>query len=396
MEDSDEEDFAVSLHDGRISGSAGACDTAATTWDSLLSFRGESLARMREAALHAAWPLANGSFWLPATASPANILEELAMRVYKFHVSSALPPGIDEAECGCEWWANVTRSELLKKAECGDIGFHFDKDERAYSDYGLVVHPLLSTVTYLTDDGAPTCLLPVVLSHATATDSDYKVDCEAGRLASASALASEDALVVPPRVGRHLRFDGRWLHGAPAMMRAGPAAGSDASDAYERITFCVNVWIGHRPRQLRRFESTATALPCEEGAAVRFRLGAARAAPPGGPSSTLQVRAGSAAPNKVTKSQQGDESAAGATTLRFALEQTSVAHELSLRSPPRLVELLRRGCVVHLRGGVEVRHAEEESEALVVAPTEVAASVTQAHGGGRGELDGRPRKRSKR
>jgi hypothetical protein len=67
----------------------------------------------------------------------------------------------------------------------------------------------------------------------------------------------QEALAVPPRIGRHLCFDGRWLHGAPASMRPTTADGLETS--YERVTFCVNVWINHKPRQLRRFEAGVSA-----------------------------------------------------------------------------------------------------------------------------------------
>ena len=157
---SDDEDFAVCLDaDGRVDGSAGACLCSTAIFDSFVALRGKELHELRTAALTAAWPLAKGAFWIGADAEPLNGLESLAQSIFRFHTAGSTQ-SIDVSRSGCEWWANVTKSELLASAACGDIGFHFDKDEHAFSQYGLCIHPLLSTVTYLTNDGAPTVVLP--------------------------------------------------------------------------------------------------------------------------------------------------------------------------------------------------------------------------------------------
>ena len=78
----------------------------------------------------------------------------------------------------------------------GDIAVHLDKDEDAYSRYNLLVHPALSTVTYLSDAGAPTLVLP------------------GARLDMYGAYPSDElrsAVLVPPAAGRHLCFDGRQV-----------------------------------------------------------------------------------------------------------------------------------------------------------------------------------------
>jgi len=298
--------------------------------------RGGALAELRQMSLLAAWPLARGAFWMPAGATPANALEGLARRIFDFHVAEA-PRPINPESSGCEWWANVTRSDLLESAQTGDIGFHFDKDERAYEKLGLVVHPLLSTVTYLTDDGAPTVVLPDVVLDGKGAGGSYQ-RCNAPPLPSRS-----DALLVPPRVGRHLSFDGRWLHGAPACLRPAPAA-----KPYERITFLVNVWINHRPAGSERFGSCLPTLPTHMAVlasdALSLRHVAARrmAASRSAPVTTLQGRTAESAGSRPHACQ------------RFALEHTSEAHELVLPQPPRIGYLLARGDVVRVAGGVDI------------------------------------------
>ena len=355
----DDDDFAVCLTaSGQVAGAAGACATDAAVWDALLPLRGDALNELRTSALLAAWPLAAGAFWLPADAAPQNALEALAAAIFQFHTAGAEEP-IDPATSGCEWWCNVTKSELLSSG-CGDIGFHFDKDERAYSEYGLVVQPLLSTVTYLTDDGAPTILLPhVMLDEGTVVGGRYTRMADSG--------SPSDALLVPPRAGRHLCFDGRWLHGAPAACRPPrlplSAASSEVSgdiakhsgDAYERVTFLVNIWINHRPGHLRRFTTSALVghaqtIPCLRHREAR-RVPVARRARWHGLHCPLGGMGGCKAGAREHSSWRVDGlSSSGQTTgcHRFPLEQTAQPHELRLPAPPKLALMLRRGCVVRL------------------------------------------------
>ena len=374
VSDDDDDAFAVCLHNGLVDGTEGACCTDFAVWDGLLPLRGEALTSFREEALLAAWPLAEGSFWLPASSTPVNALETLARRIYDFHLRDHARPSdlvIDPETSGCEWWANLTRSDLLKSG-AGDIGFHFDKDEGSYSEFGLVVHPLLSTVTYLTAEGAPTILLPhLTLSEATAATAAYE---RSPHTAPPGSLAQE-ALAVPPRIGRHLCFDGRWLHGAPASMRPTTADGLETS--YERVTFCVNVWINHKPRQLRRFEAGASASlmarHVNDGAAAAdlgLRAASAQAAR-AERQATVHTLRSTRAPE--SERHGGLNGGRHGNLLRFPLEQTDVLHELRLHAPPRLASMLRRGCVVRLRDGVDVGPADA-ADAVGLADSEAHAA----------------------
>ena len=155
LEESDDEDWAVCVDgEGRIDGSVGACDTSVAVWDQLLRLRSgtPALADLRAGCMLAAWPLASGSFWMPADAEPTCPLEHLALSIFRLHTSGR---PFDRSRSGAEWWANVTRSETVRRAQgsYGDIAVHLDKDDDAYSRYNLLVHPALSTVTYLTAVG---------------------------------------------------------------------------------------------------------------------------------------------------------------------------------------------------------------------------------------------------
>ena len=365
MEDSDDEDWCVVLDgDGRVAGSAGACLTTPAVFDGLVSIRRAKLDALRSECQRAAWPLAQSSFWLPADATPEGPLETLASRIFEFHTAGA---DFDRASSGAEWWANVTRSEMLHSH--GDIHLHFDKDEHAFAQYGLVVHPLLATVTYLSDEGASTVVAPHVV-----------LDAAAGGQYSMQAGSSEaSALLVPPRVGRHVRFDGRWLHGAPASYPPAAATAATASP-YERLTFCVNIWVGHKPGGIPRFSHGALPNDCEAGVelvAPRLRLCSAR-----GEAALREER--QARMVRVRSMRSSGDEVSDRDTHCFRLEQTDEPHELLLPVPKGLSETLAAcsagigGQAVMLTGdAIRIRRARPAADA-----TESVASSTTPDGEG--------------
>ena len=346
--DDDDDEFIVTLDaEGRVDGSAGACETTFCAWDGLLRVRNGSdeLDQLRADALWTAWPLARGSFWVAADAVPRNPLEELALKIFRFHTAKSTVP-IDLSTSGAEFWSNVTRGENVGAPRgYGNVNVHVDKDERAYGAYGLVVNPLLSTVTYLTDAGAPTVVLP-----------HLRVDPQGDAYRSSAAGDDLEAILVPPRVGRHARFDGRLLHGAPAalcpaaLQAAAAAADADADAAAaaavagtgERVTFLVNIWVGHRPGNCERFERPATGTPLASVAAPRLRHPSAREA---AHAALAPSRLGCGAREEWAEHEKvvgaaKSRSESAAHRLRFAVQQTPEDHELLLPAvhlhPPRL------------------------------------------------------------
>ena len=299
----DDDDFAVALDaDGRVAGSSGVCDPQFACWDSLL--RCHDLAALRVDCELASWPLAASSFWLPCDAAPQNALESLAAAIFRLHTRGR---DFDRAASGAEWWANVSRSEAMARADgYGKVYMHFDKDERAYSECGLFVHPLASTVTYLTSEGAPTLVVDARLSPE-------------GKYVEAVG----DAHIVPPRVGRHVRFDGRLLHGAPLELLE--ARGDEAP--YVRVTFLVNIWIGHRPRGCARYKPPHSAVAISR-TPVRLRAAAAATA--------------------VRRVRPGFIERATTRLHRLAVLQTNEARELRLPVATAASAATRRGQVVRL------------------------------------------------
>jgi hypothetical protein len=148
-----------------------------------------------------------------------------------------------------------------------EIGMHFD------ADYGLeeqmknlMLHPRLSTVTYLTSVGVPTLVLDVKspqppLGHSMDTAvAELQGNVERGWLSS-------------PSIGKHIAFDGRLLHGAPgaffpavvkehvsktqgvtesespAILHKRTKTEEHHEDRFcnKRVTFLVNIWLNHCP-----------------------------------------------------------------------------------------------------------------------------------------------------
>jgi hypothetical protein len=210
-------------------------------------------------------------------------LESLAWSIYQSHrkrYETILHDCGDnhdgtEGGGGAEWWVQVkdismvsaAKSSSSSREDCtaSSIELHYDKDEALAESFGLGSFPTFSTVTYLTPSSqyaAPT----VVFDHVY-TQGEEEV--------------MSQMLVSRPRLGKHVIFDGRLLHGAPfhRMLQAtvdssGDAEKESATTADDsgstsaesstpeegaceekvpqfRITFLVNIWKDRRPSNVK-------------------------------------------------------------------------------------------------------------------------------------------------
>jgi hypothetical protein len=214
-------------------------------------------------------PYSSGeTYWLAADAEPRCALERLAKHVFDAHVGDAVErfvanessvPPFDASRSGAEWWTQVVDMD-------DEIGVHWDKDY-GLEPSGLNVHPQIGTVTYFSSFGAPTLMArkptPMFFSESVAgafedLETKYKDRehmCFFARRAGLPAFASANAFLSFPAFGKHVAFDGRWLHGAlPELSRKAEEKNPTSSTTTKRVTFLVNVWLNHVP-------STATPLP---------------------------------------------------------------------------------------------------------------------------------------
>lgn len=227
------------------------------------------------------------TYFCPAVMKPRCALEALALEIFHAHVKDLPKKSYMPEQSGAEWWTLVLDPDPPKpeneddddeEEDHDEVGMHFDADYGLEDQApGLLLHPRVATITYLTSHGAPTLILD-------------KKSPPPNEVESMSGDISRGWLSGPQR-GKHVAFDGRLLHGAPATFFPGvavpfttdnnadddeppakrqkleeeedrkPAAkGDDESKDEEkptgttaespepqRITFMVNVWLNHCP-----------------------------------------------------------------------------------------------------------------------------------------------------
>ena len=143
---------------------------------------------------------------------------------------------IDRDRCGAEFWVQA-------RAPGHDIPFHWDKDEALRDSFGMLCAPAVSTVTYLSERGAPTVVFEVRASYADAKDVDAGAEVLIGRRRrpiGPGDTRRAAVLVSYPREGKLLAFSGGLLHDVPAAL-------AEDGESRERITLLVNVWVHHKP-----------------------------------------------------------------------------------------------------------------------------------------------------
>mmetsp|Transcript_26803 Transcript_26803/g.55137 ORF Transcript_26803/g.55137 Transcript_26803/m.55137 type:complete len:489 (+) Transcript_26803:45-1511(+) len=240
------------------------------------------------------------TFFLPCGMKPRCALEGLAERIFKAHVDG-LEWEVDEEDeaktgegktddnektswkkkllydperSGAEWWTLVldtpSDNKPAKKTANGDeeddddeeddeVGMHFDADYGLEEQVaGMMVHPRVATVTYLSDTGVPT----LILDKKSPPMSDPERKSLNGDISK--------GWLSHPSFGKHVAFDGRLLHGAPGeyfpavvkkhdgseepkakKMKVDQVRNGNGDDNMalggKRITFLVNVWLNHCP-----------------------------------------------------------------------------------------------------------------------------------------------------
>ena len=209
------------------------------------------------------------TFWVPAvTKKPKTSLEQLALDIFTVHARDAV---FEPSKSGAEWWTLVID-------ESDVVGLHWDRDYDLQADQGLLLHPMVSTVTYLTTPraAAPTVVLgrpsPLLASES-----------PCGSVPSAAACW--------PALGRHLAFDGKLLHGALPNLTPSPTTPTPpapaAAAARKRVTFLVNVWLNHVPWGAEKLPKSIAKQLSVAASGVRMGLGEAVPVPPQPVCSTL-------------------------------------------------------------------------------------------------------------
>jgi hypothetical protein len=232
------------------------------------------------------------TFWYDRTMKPRCNLEQMASDILEYYCPqlSLSSPSTEQYQCGAEWWVQIRPSPEMtsrytaptytdgKESEAntrtdddnnGDIecntatdangiSFHWDKDEdlRILCNGTVYVHPHLSTVTYLTDGGdhaAPTFIAEHVrVNNLTGEWIDHE-----------SCQETTSAFISWPSKGKHLCFDGRYLHAAPSNLvnkskKLTKIVEPNKEPKFmirrtRRYTFLVNIWMYHHPFNVHPF-----------------------------------------------------------------------------------------------------------------------------------------------
>ena len=184
------------------------------------------------------------TFWISANHNGQDLceLERLALDIFQKHASTSCEDNL----VGAEWWVQV--KDLASENSAVDL--HYDKDEHLAEEFGLGSFPLLSTVTYLTENSYPTLVFPHCYDEA----EDEHMD---------------GFVVSHPRRGKHLMFDGRMLHGAPAC-QAMCRSDSDAETKGIRVTFLVNLWQHSKPCGINSLDPSVRDALKEKGKPKEF------------------------------------------------------------------------------------------------------------------------------
>lgn len=256
------------------------------------------------------------TFWMPSKdVKPRCILEQCAHEIFHKHVPKDL--NYDSSTSGAEWWVQIrpsppagrysmhakeeddTATQDDDMAKTG-ISFHWDKDEdlRLLMGGSMYIHPHLSTVTYMTSIGSPTMALDLrihpltgewiapkgcILSHNKSqnnhqTNNINNNEKDEQQVSTATSdqtngLAANDtvnAYLSWPERGKHLSFDGRFLHAAPGdLMEPGeferqiqfhhssdPKENRLKQRRHRRVTFLVNIWLNYKPFNVNMFPET--------------------------------------------------------------------------------------------------------------------------------------------
>jgi hypothetical protein len=196
------------------------------------------------------------TYFVPVAMKPRCALENLALRIFHEHTKD-LPKGCFIPEqSGSEWWTLVLDANPPNPDDQGsdddhdEVGMHFDADYGLEDQApGLLLHPRVATVTYLSNFGAPTIVLERKSPPMNQVEK-LEGDIHRGWLSS-------------PSIGKHIAFDGSLLHGAPATFFPGITPSVTDSDKRaakrqkldtnseipqgKRITFLVNIWLNHCP-----------------------------------------------------------------------------------------------------------------------------------------------------
>ena len=138
------------------------------------------------------------SFWLSNEDilsndySKLSYIEQIVCQIYKFYRNKEI-----SKQGGAEWW--IQYKDVKENTNIDNqIDMHYDTDYYINKTYSLGIFPNISTVTYLSqlDLALPTLICNHMYEHS--------ID-----------KSIEKVILSYPKLGKHIKFNGKLLHGVP-------------------------------------------------------------------------------------------------------------------------------------------------------------------------------------
>ena len=154
-------------------------------------------------------------FILDTSKDKFNVIEKFVYDITAFHLHRLGKSIHGNKKYYSEFWwrtLNVDKDKIIAH------NFHYDKDEKEFFKSGKLIHPLLSTVTYLDNSIIPTVIV---------SDTDK-------------------IMLSFPLNNKHLSFNSECFHGVVKVFN------SDKNEL--RKTLMINIWEDHIPRDIVLFK----------------------------------------------------------------------------------------------------------------------------------------------
>ena len=157
------------------------------------------------------------TFLLDTNKNDFNILEKIVFELAMFHFNRLGIKYNPELHY-IEFW---TKKETVTKQKIHN--FHSDKDEKCLKKKNILLNPLLSTVTYLTDSYFPTIITNIPEKNENLNN-----------------VIDKSILLLFPNKLKHISFDGKYLHGVANVSKNIPD--EFRLEKKPRHTIMFNLW----------------------------------------------------------------------------------------------------------------------------------------------------------
>lgn len=147
-----------------------------------------------------------------------DIIEKTVYELSMYHFKR-LGIEFNSEEYFIEFWSKNEEIDINKK---NIHNFHTDKDENLFNSTRCLIHPILSTVTYINENNIPTII-------TNKKQFNYNNDLE------------ENIFLSFPKKFKHISFNGMYMHGVVNIL--------NDIQVKNRKTLMINLWKNNKPKK---------------------------------------------------------------------------------------------------------------------------------------------------